>query len=113
MPGDLIFTAKLNGDCLLCGCTPMSEGPVPEVLPMAHARGMDVNWGEDVNICQSCIGVMADFCGRVSVEKHERVCSELAEVRREFELLSTRYEATRARVSRIVDGERAKREKVA
>jgi hypothetical protein len=55
---------KHGGDCILCMCRPTNDHNQAE--PMFTAVGVDVNWGENANICVVCAGVMADLLGRKS-----------------------------------------------
>jgi hypothetical protein len=57
---------KHGGDCILCMCRPTNDHG--QVEPMFTAVGVDVNWGENANICVVCAGVMADLLGRKSSE---------------------------------------------
>lgn len=111
---ELVLTAP-HGACLLCGNTPISEDEKREVLPMVVAVGMDVNWGESVQICLDCVGVMADMNGRVTQEKYSKLIKAFDELQHKHLDLQTRFAGTTERLKKILDGKRAeaKQKKVA
>lgn len=62
------------GQCTLCGNVPMDETKeIKTPLPAIHAVGVDVNWGDDLYICWTCAGVVADLIDRPSTERWSRV----------------------------------------
>lgn len=101
----------IKSPCLICNGAPVDETREDRrQLPMFHAVGVDVNWGEDCNICQVCAGVMADMLGRpdeLKVQKLSRAHQALTEDHDALDKLFTKY---RARVKDLVDGKRAQKE---
>src|SRR5262245_32752375 len=107
----LVLTNRLTQACLLCHCTPMDETKeVRTPMPMFHAQGVDVNWGEDALICQLCAGVMADMLGRVPVERYEKLLRASKKVRDDNTRLRKQLAAQTERLDTILAGERAKKE---
>lgn len=101
------------GECTICGGLPRDEtvagGPL---LGVFVPLGVDVNWGEDLVICQGCAGVMADMMGRVERAKHEGAVEAMLKLQVEYDKLESRYEEQAARVQAIVKGRRAQKEVV-
>ena len=107
----LVLTNKLTQACLLCHCTPMDETKeVRTPMPMFHAQGVDVNWGEDALICQLCAGVMADMLGRVPVEKYDRLFKASKRIKEDNARLKKQTTDLTERLDIILAGERAKKE---
>lgn len=110
----VLKTEGLKGTCIICNCYPRDETQEAHVyLPMFHAVGVDVNWGEDCNICQICAGVMADMMERRSqeeyitlAERHSKLLSEHAELKGQFE-------EQKERISAILKGRKAQKEQAA
>lgn len=100
-----------RGTCLICRCMPVDETKESRPpLPMIRAHGVDVNWGEDLNICMVCAGVMADLLGRPDEVKVQRVQRELTSLRDEHETLTHQHSRLEERVARMLDGRKAVKE---
>ena len=111
MAAELILTHNFNGDCLLCGCTPLDElEPNRPTLPMIHQVGGDVNWGEQVNICQVCAGVIADLIDRPEAGKIEKLQTALTSVREKYEATAQELEETKVKIDKYVKGRKAEKE---
>jgi 5-methylcytosine-specific restriction endonuclease McrA len=106
--GELILTNNYRGECLLCGSCPTDDDG--HILPMVHAVGMDVNWGEDINVCQPCGGVIADLLGRRSEEVFKKLERDLANTETELRDLKEEHAAQSTRVQKILEGRKAIRE---
>lgn len=104
----VLKTEGLKGTCIICNCFPKDETKEGHVyLPMFHAVGVDVNWGEDLNICQICVGVMADMLGRRSIEEYMKVCEQLSALQTEHGALREEHAEQTDRITKILAGRRA------
>jgi hypothetical protein len=83
-----------------------------EVLPMVVCEGMDINWGEDMNICADCAGVIADLIGRVDPEKYHKLRERHDKLTQQHEDLQEEFVKQGALIERIRDGAKARREVV-
>lgn len=109
MAGELVL-AQPQAPCLLCGCTPVSEDEKNEVLPMVIGVGMDVNWGETVQICATCCGVISDLWDRVPEEKYKKVKGRLDKLQEKHNELQEEHDRLKSRVSKMLDGAKARKE---
>lgn len=110
----IVKTSNFKSACILCNCMPVDETTENrKPLPMFHAEGVDVNWGEDANICMICAGVMADLMGRVDAGKYAQLEKDHNELLGEHEELDTAFENQRRRLSKILEGKRAEKEQKA
>lgn len=100
-----------RGTCLICRCMPVDETKESRPpLPMIRAHGVDVNWGEDLNICMVCAGVMADLLGRPDEVKVQRVQRELNQLTEVHDELMREHSRLEDRVARMLDGRKAVKE---
>jgi len=100
-----------KGSCTLCRTAPMDElQETRRILPMVVAVGMDVNWGEDMNICQDCAGVIADLIGRVPGDSAAHWESRAHELEDEVDELRGKLEAQQERFKKIVEGRKAEKD---
>lgn len=107
----IILTSKFKSPCILCNCTPLDEDEeIRKPLQMFHAVGVDVNWGEDANICQNCASVMADMLGRISEVDSARLKKKLSQVEEELNEVAAKYDEQSARITKILEGKKAERE---
>lgn len=98
----------IKGTCIICNCAPVDETKEDRPqLPMFHAVGVDVNWGEDCNICQICAGVMADMLGRASEIEVARLSKAHQALVEEHDAQDELFSKYRARVRELVDGKKA------
>jgi len=107
----IIMTPSVKSPCIFCNCVPhddTKENRPP--LDMFHARGVDVNWGEDANICQICAGVMADMMDRPSAEAHEKLYKQARQSADKYNELLAKYEAQSERIRTILAGRKATKE---
>lgn len=107
----LKLTHQFRGPCIICNCMPVDETkPNRPPLPMFVAVGVDVNWGENLNVCKICAGVMADLMGRPDEVKVQRLKTKLTALQGEFEKLMGEHDSLKERVRRMIDGKKAMRE---
>lgn len=107
---ELRMQAPVGDGCLICGGTPLSEDGENKVLPMVVHVGADVNWGDPVQFCQDCVGVMADLMGRVDKEDHDRVVFKSGELAENHNQLIEKYEAMSERLNKILAGKKAEKQ---
>jgi hypothetical protein len=110
----VLKTEGIKGTCIICNCYPRDETKEGHVyLPMFHAVGVDINWGEDCNICQVCAGVMADMMGRVDAGRHEKLVTQHEDLQESFVTLQEQFDEQKARIKRILEGRKAAKEQKA
>lgn len=106
-------TRGVKGACIICNCMPMDETRETRTpLPMFHAVGVDVNWGEDCNICQVCAGVMADMMGRGKPGDEAKLKERVDEVEDELEELEEKFKDYKLKVKDVLNGKKAQKELV-
>lgn len=107
----VLKTRGIKGPCIICNCSPVDETVEGRpMLPMFHAVGVDVNWGEDCNICQVCAGVMADMLNRPDELKVARLSKAHQALVEDHEKLSSTFESYRDRVKDLIEGKKAQKE---
>lgn len=93
--------------CAGCGSTPTDEdGP----KQAAFCEGVDINWGDSLYICSSCVHVLCDLFGRVEEITHRRVVSELKGTKAALKAITEDYKVLQAKVDRMLDGAKARKE---
>lgn len=95
--------------CVLCANNPVDD-VTGEQQPAIFAPGVDVNWGDSVYICASCVNIMADLFGRVDEEKHELVVGERDALEARYERTKTELDRAKALLERVADGRKAEKE---
>jgi hypothetical protein len=111
MAAELILTTNIGNDCLLCNCRPVNEDSRErEVLPMIHHVGGDVNWGEQVNICMVCAGVIADLLDRPDKDKVEKLKEAHTNLKSEHAELVAEHEKQKLQIDKYVKGRKAEKE---
>jgi hypothetical protein len=95
--------------CVLCANNPVEE-QTGEQQEAIFAPGVDVNWGDSVYICKSCVEIMADLFGRVTVEGFDKLTEKYETLREDHEALKKQHECAKALLDRIKDGKAALKE---
>jgi hypothetical protein len=104
---ELEFTSP-RGPCTFCGCTPTDQSqPHSPVLEMIRAVGVDVDWGNDLLVCQPCAGFIADMIGRPSAEKVEKVESRVEFEKKRADSAVKKLEKAEAQLDAIARGRKA------
>lgn len=99
------------GCCLFCGSTPVDETKEDHPpLPAVHAAGFDVNWGDEVYICWTCAGIIADLLDRPSRKKVQAVYDGMKLQKKENGKVVKRNEKLQSQVDRLLAGRKAERE---
>lgn len=97
--------------CIACGSTPRDTSHPDRPNLQAYFReGVDVNFGDSVFLCEECVKVLGQLRGMVDVDVHEKLrkaeklqCNRADEAEHDLAELQ-------ARVDRMLDGVRAKKE---
>src|SRR4051812_24624321 len=98
-------------NCIACGCTPTNEeDPNGGPADAYFAEGVDVNWGDSVYLCGTCVRILGELRGMVDTDKVEKVQAENKKLKKLLESEEAKHEALKEKVSRMVDGAKAKRE---
>lgn len=106
----IVFKSDFRGPCIICRCMPVDEeSRERKPLPMFHAEGVDVNWGEDVNICQVCAGVMSDMMGRADEVTVQRLKTENKGLNAAYDELTKKYNEQTTRIKKILEGRKAEK----
>jgi hypothetical protein len=101
----------VKGACIICNGAPVDETREDRrQLPMFHAVGVDVNWGEDCNICQVCAGIMADMLGRPDELKVKRLSKAHEDLSEKYEEMASTFEDYRGKVKNLIYGKKAQKE---
>jgi hypothetical protein len=108
---EIKMTTAVKGTCIICNCMPVDETKETRPpLPMFHAVGVDVNWGEDCNICKICAGVMADMMGRPDELKVAKLSRQFRALKESYDEQTERFDKYREKVRELVAGTKAKKE---
>lgn len=110
MAADIVLGSRHGGDCILCMCRPTSEDETPKVLPMFTAVGVDVNYGDNANVCVVCAGVMADLLGRPKKKEVEALRGKYDRLVEQHESLQEEYTKLDDKVQKIKAGVKAQKE---
>lgn len=95
--------------CSACGSTPRDDA-TGDNLPAMFREGVDINWGDSLYICWTCARIISELYGAISPEKASDLQTQLEETRTELEETSTELSESRARIDRMLDGVKAKKE---
>jgi hypothetical protein len=94
--------------CIACGSTPIDDEGVPDAA--AWATGIDVNWGDSVYLCRTCVRVAAGLFGMMTDDEAEKMREELQGLREEHSELEREHAKLSAFVGRMRDGAQAKKQ---
>jgi outer membrane murein-binding lipoprotein Lpp len=93
--------------CVACGNTGEQKGGPPTAY---FAEGADINWGDSLYLCESCVNVLGQLAGMVSEEQHDLVKTRLEHLQAKYEELTQEHDRQNERVDRMLDGVKAKKE---
>jgi hypothetical protein len=96
------------GTCFHCGGSPTVDDEVQH--PIIEFQGIDINWGDTPYLCAECVGILCDLVGRVTVKEHADVVAERDQLSEKLKELGEEHQALESRVSRMLDGARARKE---
>lgn len=95
-----------RGDCTLCRNVVIDGGEVQEMIV---CEGMDINWGEDMNICSECAGVIADLIDRPENDEVEKLRGRVIGLNRRLEDLQAEFVRVSDLNARMIEGAKAKK----
>lgn len=97
--------------CLACGSTPRDDEVEGRPNMQAYfCEGVDMNYGDSVFLCGNCVRVLGELRGMVSVKDHERLKKAHEELKYTHGELKEELTELRARVERMLDGVKAKKQ---
>jgi hypothetical protein len=91
--------------CICCHTNPTDDEGTP--LPMIEAEGVDVNYGDNLYICQVCAGLLGKMVGQEDSEKVQALERGLKKLRTQVKTETTRREKAESLLARIKDGKAA------
>lgn len=97
---------KAPGRCGICNTTPMENGePKPAI-----DTNVDVDWGNNLYICDECVRVIGELMGWVTPEEHAKLREDYNDLEKRHTKLREQFESQRDTLERIVSGKKAERE---
>lgn len=90
--------------CVVCGKGPRDESG--NIRENVFAEAVDINWGDSVYICPECGTVIGELYGMVPPDDVE----ELQRKADAYDELEDKYIQLNARVRKILDGKKARKE---
>jgi len=104
MSAKLELVSKMVGS--LPNCAFCSAGGTSAVT----APGVDINWGDNLYMCDGCVRVAAQLIGLLPEEKVEEIQNRNEFLEKRIEQVVTELGEANARIDRMLEGARAKRE---
>lgn len=95
------------GHCGICRGTPMDHAGNP--IPCIDT-GVDVNWGEQLYICHQCANIIGILIGNEDKDVAAQIRADLAQAEKANEDLTEERDTLQARIDRMIDGARARKE---
>lgn len=90
--------------CAACGGGPRDgDGNIVEAV---FAEAVDINWGDSLYICKTCSRVIAELWEFETPEEVEKLKKRIEEL----EAIEEAHEVLKARVRKMLDGSRARKE---
>jgi hypothetical protein len=99
--------AAQPGHCGICRGTPTDADGT--VIPCIDT-GVDVNWGENLYICMPCARVIGILSGNEDMDVAVKIRADLEQAEKQIEDLTEERDVAQARIDRMIDGARAKKE---
>lgn len=91
--------------CTFCRGVPRDDDNEP--LPGATAEGVDVNWGDNLYICQDCIAIGGELIGMLTPVESEKLRKQIEFRNRQVEKLQGQIQKLEDRVERMLTGAKA------
>jgi hypothetical protein len=94
--------------CAACGSSGehTQEGPPDSYF----AQGVDINWGDSLYLCDTCVRILGELRGMLDVDAVAKLKKERDDLARELEEMRRERDQLSNRVSRMLDGARARKE---
>jgi outer membrane murein-binding lipoprotein Lpp len=97
--------------CTFCHGVPREDGVLEGgPLPGVTAQGVDVNWGDNLYICQDCIRVAGELIGMIPTVKAEKLEKQIDFRNKQVEKLQAQNEKLQAQMDAMLAGAQAARE---
>lgn len=97
--------------CVACGQTPRDDDVEGRPVKQAYfCEGVDVNWGDSVFLCDSCVRVLGELRGMMDVKQADRLKGNVMRYEARIKELEEERDTLQARIDRMLDGVRAKKE---
>jgi hypothetical protein len=95
--------------CIACGST--GEVVDGDGSPEAYfAEAVDVNWGDSLYLCGTCVRILGQLRGMIDVEQAEEAQNRIRTLEEELSAERASHDQLKTRVERMMDGVRAKKE---
>jgi hypothetical protein len=96
---------KAPGRCAICNTTPMENGkPKPAI-----DANVDVDWGNNLYVCDECVRVMAELMGFKDPKDVAELQGKLTDLEARHSRLRRRFKKQESRLERILEGRKAER----
>lgn len=107
----IIMTTEVKSPCILCNNVPHDDTKENRpILEMFHSVGVDVNWGEDANVCQICARVMAEQLGMVEPGAYDKLMTRHNSLKERYAELQDKFDDQKERIKAILAGRKATKE---
>lgn len=94
--------------CVACGSTgEMTEEGPPDAY---FAEAVDINWGDSLYLCESCVRVLGELAGMASEYDYTRLKNKAEKMKKEVGQLTKERDELQNKIHRMVDGARARKE---
>ena|SRR5436190_2605546 len=103
-PLKLVKMVGSKPECAFCGCTPRDDED--NIMEGVTAEGVDINWGDNLYICQLCVRVAGELIGMAEAEVVERMGAQLSFRNKQVEKLQADVEKLEKRIGKMLDGSR-------
>lgn len=104
MSAKLELVSKMVGS--LPNCAFCSGGGCSAVT----APGVDINWGDNLYMCEGCVSVAAQLVGLLPEDKVEELVGRNNFLEKRLQQVSTELETANERIDKMLEGARAKKE---
>lgn len=96
---------KAPGRCGICNTTPMENGePKPAI-----DTNVDVDWGNNLYICDECVRVIGELMGWTPPEVYAKLMESYADLESRHEKLRSKFKELRGRLDAVIAGKKAER----
>lgn len=96
---------KAPGQCGICHTTPTENGK-PK---LAIDTNVDVNWGDNLYVCDECLSVIAGLMGWITPEEYEQMQRDYNELEKAHERLRRRFKKQEAELKALAKGEKVRK----
>jgi len=94
--------------CIGCGQAPMKEdGSGPEEV--YWMEGSDVNWGDTLQLCGSCVRILGELHGMLEPDKVQALIKRIKELEKSVKELEGERDEYQSLNEQMLDGARARK----